>query len=219
MLGIRGHSEGGITGILPPILDILDTDLYGRTLFSYSESAMMGGHTLFISQTSDESYAYFYFLDNFHSFTDDEMTSYANREYEWWDVNHWPEHIVAELKERNSWNQPINHDRLTRVGISHRKPDPRPVSDQQITLIYGAVFEDDAFVRPLDRVILFAIDDHGRSIHAGFGARNLRYIVMLFNPDESINMDTGIMEILDPHNYRDQLREFMQQNNWNMPLE
>ena len=175
----------------------------------------MGIRSIVISQMSDERYAYFYFLNNFAIFSEEEMDLFADRRTWIGDVV-WPEDVVTELKERNSWNQPINPDRMTRVEITRRKPDIRPVSDENIRSGIGQALERDTFIGRLSNVILFSIDNYGRSIHYADFRAFTGHTVFLFCADGSFINFKGN---LNPYNYRDQLLEFMQQNNWNMPLE
>jgi len=225
------HSLLSATGdhpvlVIRPLLVLVDEDLYGRRLFFYSEGARMSATSLIISQKSSEHYAYFYFLDNFHSFSEEEIAMFSDGQHGWWTRNLWPEDVVQELKERNSWNQPINHDRLTRVEITRRKPDVRAVSDEQLVEAHMEIREMlgiNGFPMGrsdmIRRFILFAVDDFGRSIHYISLGHFYGHSVIHFYPDGSFNLDIGLKGHLDPYNYRDQLLEFMQQNNWNMPLE
>ena len=41
---------------------------------------------------------------------------------------------------------------------------------------------------------------------------------MMFNPDESYNVETGIKEISDLNNYQEELIAFKELNSWNQPI-
>jgi hypothetical protein len=48
---------------------------------------------------------------------------------------------------------------------------------------------------------------------------NPRHVVMLFQPDSSLDEERGVMELYDTHNYQTELREFKELNGWNQPFE
>lgn len=67
-------------------------------------------------------------------------------------------------------------------------------------------------------MIFLRADDYGRSIYyADWGAYG--HFAILFQPDFSFDIDTGLLEITDLNNYQTELKLFMETNGWGTPLE
>jgi len=214
LLGVRGVGQANGLHVADSTITIRGTDTYGRVMFYFSDDVSRGisDHNLVIMQKADDTHAYFYFLDNFITYPQEGQ------------IVSFPLTSTRELQERNSWNTPLNPDNMTRVEIVRSKPDPRPVGDEDIIDAFMSIRDSDEPLRGQPSripsgIILFAIDNFGRSMHYMHFRYNTEHTVMLFLPDGSFDLETGFIGHLDPYNYRDQLKHFMELNRWNMPLD
>ena len=233
LLGARGSWREHVKQ--DPIVLIGDEDSFGRRLFLYYENAIyVSTYSLLICQSSDERYSYFYPHYNFISLSESHVTERlselftdgASSRAEYFErvLVSFPEDAVEELKVANDWDMPLDSERCIRVEIVRNKPNG-PVRNQTLMAFYRRALGDDA----LDNryfIIYHMTDDYGRSIYVGSGRfvsvgphGGRRHIVMLFQPDGSYNVINGVMELSDLFNYQDELREFKERNNWNMPFE
>jgi hypothetical protein len=215
ILGTLGH--GGVPGptdrALQPNIRILDEDDYGRVLFFYDEgvsrlSPYMKNLNLIIIQKAEGNYAYFYPYYNFNS------SSYENNRWEFTDED------IETLKEGNSWNQKLSEDsEFVRVRIARRKEDG-PVSFEQLVQLYRLVFPDivsGPSVRNMDeRMVFLRMDNYGRSIFLSVGAGDNqgKYFAILLQPDHSLDLETGVLEIVNHTSYQTELRLFKEANGW-----
>ena len=96
LLGMTGKSFRR-----PPVLEIKETDNYGRTLFYYYESDEVSRHHFIISQKSDSEFVYYYEDYNFISSSNIEISN----------------DDIENLKYANDWNEPIDETRLLKKKI------------------------------------------------------------------------------------------------------
>jgi len=201
LLGAIGYEP---SKMLSPTITVLETDNYGRILFSYSENSVgdIPDFSHIIIQKSDDGYAYFYSHYNF--------VSGLGR--------HSRDEAFYDLKEANSWNREMSDDsKFERVRIVRRKEDG-PISDNQLFDVYHEVFpgvELNRHSNPRVHMRFFRTDDYGRSIYIGIGDRV--YIVAIFQPDYSFDLETDTLDITSINNYQTELRLFMEANGWNTP--
>ncbi|MCL2864744.1 MAG: hypothetical protein FWE25_04280, partial [Lachnospiraceae bacterium] len=62
-------------------------------------------------------------------------------------------------------------------------------------------------------IFFLRTDNYGRSVYFR------RNTAILFQPDHSFDLETGVLEIIDPVRYQTELREFMEANGWDTPFE
>jgi len=217
LLGAKGHS---VTEIFHEIiLWVIDEDSYGRVMFLYIEPRATSTISLIISQSSSDTHVYFYPHFNFISAPSDELIS----EFERGILTNviFPEDLVADLKERNDWNQPLNFERVVRAAIIRTKPTG-PINRRTLREAHFAALGDYARGHVLAQ--FFTIDNYGRSIYLfsrvpnSFANINNHFAVVLFQPDGTFDEDIGIMALTELFHYQEILKEFMELNGWNQPL-
>ena len=213
LLGVRGY--GSSEQPFESIIEVIEEDNFGRTLYLYFENNPVSEYSLIISQESDEKHACFYPDYNFVSISygDNMGANHIEKAKESFSVEE-----IERLKKANDWNMAINKEKCVKVEISHKKSDG-PVNDETVMQLYRKALRADAYDF-LSSITFFTTDDYNRSIYLGKGTwSSNRYVVMLFNPDGSYDENRCLMELSDLNNYQDELKAFKDLNDWNMPLE
>ena len=224
ILGSRGYRQYSLP--TPVILHVIDVDAYGRALFFYTElyfrseeNARISAYSLVISQGSDGEYVYFYPHYNFISVG---QMIHTQRYFSAVDTSQlvadFTAEAIAELKERNSWNQALNLDNAVRVPIVRTKEDrDGPVDREQLLSFYNELHGRESTQWHGGVATFFIADAYGRSIYT-FQRGRRRVFVVMFLPDGSFDRNTGVMELPDLQQYQDELKEFMELNDWNQPF-
>ena len=202
LLGVRGFGRHYDIAFI----ETLDEDNYGRILFSYNENMV---YSWLIIQKVDGGYAYFYPYYNFI------LTSL---EHNW-------EFTIEEmeaLKEANSWNQPMSDisefERVPIVRLKEEGPTPHEI----LVEAYSELFPHVQNVNRRNisyRMNFLRMDRYGRAVYftgIRIDGNRMDYAV-LFQPDHSFDLETGVLEITDMNNYQTVLRLFMEANGWNEP--
>ena len=198
ILGVNGYLIGVLA---PPSIRILEKDNYGRILFRYHEENRSTTSHLILQKQSEE-YVYFYPHYNFllDAFFDSGII---------------PSEELERLKELNNWNQPMSDSsKFVRARIVGRKEDG-PVSEDKLIEVGKLIFPDATSTERqiIANTIFLRTDRYGRSIYFR------RNTAILFQPDHSFDIETGILEITDRFNYQTELRLFMEANGWDTPFE
>jgi len=204
-LGMTGYErEGGrhvAAGVVP-----IEEDRFGRVLFRYSEEAIFrevdhdSGRVIgrrvvvyIVAQIADGDYVYFYPHYNFIIRGESGVRVFESY-FE--DIPRVSNEDLTALKEANSWNQEMSDDSaFDRVRIVRRKED-------------GPASRD-------DRMVYLRSDRYGRSVYAI--STDSAHFVYFIQPDHSLDMEAGIIEIRDLFSYQTELRLFMEANGWNAP--
>ena len=208
ILGQRGYASGSVGGD-PPAITVLGADDYGRRLFSYNEGLANIGHTLnhlVIIQKVEGDYAYFYPHYNF---------IISTIEYNW----DFTDERIEALKEANSWNQSMSDSsEFVRVRIVRQKGEG-PISCDKLFEAFNDIFPDTNLSRgPATSAMVFLrTDNYGRSVYFVIGTYGTGVFAILFQPDHSFDLETGMLEITDRINHQTELRLFMEANGWNEP--
>ncbi|MCL2253498.1 MAG: hypothetical protein FWC09_03565 [Lachnospiraceae bacterium] len=198
-------SWGAVGGWYSIRINIIEQDAYGRVLFQYYESKV--NHCLIISQLTEEQFVYFYPDYNFISSSEDNFSMEQ----------------INELKERNDWNMDLNIDKCIRKEITILKEEGNIIKDSKFEAFYYDLYDDEpSFIS----ANYFSKDDYGRSIYTtrSRGKRTVTYsgddiIIMMFYPDGTYNKEVGYFELTELYNYQDELKQFKERNNWNLPFE
>ena len=192
MLDTRGYLYRGWLGNVGPSIRVRYEDSHGRRLFEYTED----NHRLsyIIIQKVDEGYAYFYPHYNF---------VFSHRD-------------IPSLKESNSWNKEMSdRSEFVRVRIVRTK-ERGPISDHKLIELFQLLFPKSNSDRRqiLSNTVFFRTDNYGRSIYS-FGIA-----VVLFQPDHSFDIETGLLVLEREYwyNYQTKLRLFMEANGWDTPF-
>jgi hypothetical protein len=212
----------------------IEKDSLGRIMFLYYEKGKISEYSLIISQKNDGKYAYYYPDYNFISISLGDCVIYDSTNKliigdpavdkcmlpsPTEDIfNLVLENIGVEkneeLKKRNDWNMAIDIDRCERVKIVRQKAEG-PVRNSSVRSFYKKALGSDA--RSHAHTVFFTKDNYGRSMYVGYGRHGTgRIVVMLFQPDDSYDINIGVMELIDVNNYQDDLKAFKERNNWNI---
>ena len=199
----------------PASIVILAEDKFGRTLFRYGEGSFgVSEANLLIVQRIDDGYVYFYPHYNFIS---------SSREFNW----AFTDENINNLKKVNNWNRPLSDDsEFLRFPISRDFNNRGPVSAELLTDAYMEVFPEFTLRRNQNTIrttsmIYFRSDDYGRSVYyvtGRIGEGVFVHYAVLFQPDHSFDLATGVLLIEDANNYQTELRLFMETNGWNTPF-
>ena len=216
IIGTRGYNVSEIVEF-PDIL-ALETDDFGRSLFLYYENVV----SLIIIQQNDEEFVYYYPYYNHISIRRLPMGINISDSLSMDDIEKsFTIEAILDFKSKNDWNQPINFDKAIRTEIVTVKNDiDGPINKRSITHTYNTVFGENAIRNP--NAVFFITDNYKRSIYTaiirdGFAGDGRRTVIMLFQPDGSLDAERGVMELNDLYQYQDDLKAFMEQNEWNEP--
>ncbi len=134
ILWCQGHSWGA-DFTMPSKIELIETDKYGRTLFTYYESKSLIYEkeclALLISQKTENDYVYFY--EDVNHFTVED-NGFSLRKYIF------SEEQINRLKERNDWNKEINLDKCVKAAVRNSKPDV--MIDEQTVRSYIDIPDD-----------------------------------------------------------------------------
>lgn len=219
LLGARGYSTSEI--FHEALILVIDEDSYGRIMFYYTEDSEISSFNLLISQSSSETHVYFYPHFNFISLPLDEIY-FERNVYGIFNVI-FPEEMVEKLKQRNDWERPLNLEQAISVEIVRAKPTgpiPRAILREAHRESLGEHARGTVHYR------YFNSDNYGRSIYVFSKRVNARsesvsgnhHAVVLFQPDGTFDENLGVMELTDWFHYQEELKEFMEKNDWNQPL-
>ena len=134
------------------------------------------------------------------------------------------EEELDTLKEANSWNESMSDSReFERVPIV-RLIEVGPVSLDILNEVRFELFPE-ATNRINSgnvnyRMNFLRTDRYGRSVYLARGPGDERLInpyAVIFQPDHSFDLETGVLEITDINNYQNELRLLMESNGWNEP--
>jgi len=205
----------------------LEEDRFGRVLFRYSEEVIYREvdsdsgrliwrrvHVYVVAQKVDVEYAYFYPHYNFIIRGD---SGTVNRRFESYfeDIPSSSFEDMVALREANSWNQEMSDDSaFERVKIVRQK-ESGPITNRMLVDVRREIIDSghDSFEPGWG--IFLRTDRYGRSIYTRTSDDS--HLVVLFQPDHSFNVETGVLEITDMFNYQTELRLFMEANGWNTP--
>ncbi|MDR1940050.1 MAG: hypothetical protein LBQ40_04565 [Clostridiales bacterium] len=200
------HTLIGIGNYQFDRIEILETDDYGRTLFSYSHTG--GGldlKALLICQKSDKKYTFFYTDYNF-MLTDEFILPEGWAEVKGGDLAE----EIELLKERNDWGEELKEELLMKVPI--RRYQKSPISDRKLRKAFESVGEYGRYWYSS----YLTEDPYGRCIYIVNNHDNMDY-VMLVSKDGSYDSENFLTEIDYMTDYREQLKEFKERNRWNLP--
>ena len=214
LLWIRGASfQSDCDG--PPYIEILETDSYGRVLFSYREKSWgdKSFASVLIMQKVEDGYVYFYPDVNFFS-----VESTKNMQV----PVVFPDENIETLKQNNDWEKEIDLSVCTKKAITEQSESFEAYyengRDTETISIISDVIKP---YNPNGDVNWYfykgMCDDHGRTIFHGYVGD--QKMAILFMSDMTYNFDTCFFIPDDLYHYQDEFRKFKEQNNWNQPLE
>lgn len=210
LLGATGYAISEV--IMNSEIKVLEEDKYGRKLFLYFENKVVSTYSLLISQKSDDEYVYFYPDDNFISLSREELHTFDEQAKP---ENSFSEEAISILKRKNHWDMEMDTEHCMKYKIT-RKKEEGPVLKRLQKQLYEKALGEDAYNYKYS-MDYFISDRYNRSIYLARGkASSKRYLVMLFQSNDSYDESTYLMELKDLQNYQEELRAFKSLNNWNM---
>jgi len=204
-----------------PTTDIMEEDDYGRVLFFYPLNSLEI-LILYISQTSDDEYVWFYPHYSFYAYKAEDgrfqgFPSFSKEKF----LGSFPAEEIEEFKRRNDWNEEMDLSKAVRVPIeTHIKLREGPINNEHLTQTHLEILGPMDNERVTPSLRFFMVDDYGRSLYQGnrnWGKGDdivFRSVMVLFQADGSYEY----LELADSILYdQTELREFKEQNGWNQP--
>jgi len=182
-----------------PVLEIKETDEYGRVMFYYEEGSIINAYNILIAQKSDDEFVYYYEDYNFISSCNNEFAK----------------ENIETLKANNDWNKPIDETKLIRKKIIEQEDISSldsNIIEEKFTKIMGAEWEFNATINEL------TTNEEGKKIVlvtavCGYREATDKYFALIIDSEGNFDKDE-IMEITDHSNYQEQLKQFKEKNNW-----
>ena len=197
-----GHSQGADRPIDSKI-EILETDEYGRTLFTYMEARYtrrtMKYSALLVAQYTSDDQVFYY--EDCNYIVKDRSVSLTFGQNE-----------MEHLKEINDWNKPINADKCIGKTIIRKK---QTNSEIENAVINKVITEYDASDYQHFTFADYLTDDkNGNSIFYGIIDRSSSEEVIFFVAFVSANGEIKIFTPSDLFNYNEELKAFKAENGW-----
>ncbi|MDR1940052.1 MAG: hypothetical protein LBQ40_04575 [Clostridiales bacterium] len=189
-------------------IEILETDDYGRTLFSYINSeGKPQQKALLICQKSDKKHTYFYTDYNF-MLTDEFILPEEWAEVKGGDLAE----EIELLKEKNDWGEELKEELLMKVPIRRYKKSP--ISDRKLRKAFKSVGEYGG----CRYGVYLTEDPYGRCLYIVRSYDDISY-VMILSKDGAFDKENFLieMDIWDMSDYWTPLKEFKERNRWNLP--
>ncbi|MBE6635459.1 MAG: hypothetical protein E7617_04590 [Ruminococcaceae bacterium] len=218
---LRGYISNG-EALYDADVSVLDTDVFGRVLFGYSESNYNDReYYVLIMQYTESEKAYYYPDDCFAAIR---LESHGSKP----DINH---DRITNLKKRNDWGIPIDESKCEATDIVRKKPDGK-LSPNDI-LFEGIVSEyienSEIYIHPkngslVHRFSFVSADAYGREIYTVYtnyteytDKTETMYsciFLVVLNPDESYDPE-GVILMEDPTDPAEDMRAVRALNGWN----
>lgn len=189
-------------------IEIIETDGFGRTLFSYHEKYYSGGElsysALIVSQYSSNGQVYYYEDCNYIVKKQDPNASRLQ------DFN--LEEIEC-LKSINDWDKPINADKCISKTISKNK---QTISEVKNAVIDMVVTENDLSGKNYNAFADYlTADKNGNHIFYGAiirldGENDIYFVAFVSGDSEKIELLTPS----DLYDYAEELTNFKERNGW-----
>lgn len=226
---IDGHGSNG-EATYDAEVEVLDTDQYGRTLFSYHEQR---GPTLALVMQYRDNNTVYYYPDDCYIF----ISSYSyDDEYDAQEIQVDPSsEEISILKSLNDWNLPINENKCEKSEILKRKAtkDKLKIKDHQFETVIEKYYADsNIYVNP--RNVSFVrysnylmSDSYGREMHVIYTDFEEHYdkhityysyiFLAVFDPDENC-FQKSVTLIDDPMSPSQYVKAAKKASGWNTPL-
>ena len=231
MFAIEGYVSNGEV-IYDPVIEVIETDEYGRVLFFYDEyyddsiqPSVRYGMAFAIMQKSEDGYVYFYQDDCYVPYFDvvDEFDEVMKR------VD--PE-VLKALKARNDWNCEPDASKYTKAQISNKKPQGkirmRDYEFDEVVYPYAKANGYEGKDTSISRSFEYCNSDlYGRELYFVFGMSSdddgqggtvyAQYIyAVIVSPGKKFS-ENPLVEIAAPTESYENVRRLKEQNHWNQP--
>ena len=233
LVDINGHwSDGEMMG--GPYVDVIETDSYGRVLFSYSERQYIDNPDgtyfecvyLVVMQKKDETSAYYYPENCYYCVTVD----VDNEEYSY-DAD-----VIAKLKLLNDWEKPIDESKCDSTAIVTKRPDGKVKNGDNDTFLEGVIRRyherSGRYISPKNISFVgysrfVTVDDYGRELWTVYTEfeeytekmeihYSYKFLIVVM-PDGSCDESTVVL-LEDTYNAQDAVKSIKEANNWNNPI-
>jgi hypothetical protein len=209
------HSLLGVQGNEDDTLIILETDGYGRVLFSYQTETIWtsdkGTFGWLIAQKADEEKVFFYPNVCFVQVDAEEDLLGSQKD---------------TLKEENDWGEPLDDNQMDWLPVSRLKISTSLSKANGIILdAYGSHIQEEG-MEDTPQWQLQTVDHEGRELFIIFDLsydeenEELvwgRMFFLILQSDGSYDPDTFFVEITDRLNFQTDLAELKMENEWNSP--
>ena len=205
----NGHSFSADKYINPQI-EIIDEDLYGRTMFTYHEkyyaSANISFSALIICQASDEKDVFYY-----------EDVNYIIKEQELYTRNliGFEDEEIEKLKASNDWNLEINYDKCVKKEITTSKPTI--LYEKEIEAKIAGQFDLISGEYALFVNYLTSDSEDSDFIIYGYISKSDEdgiYFIGLVERDGDLLEELHLLVPLNVFDYKTEFIEFKRINNW-----
>lgn len=216
--------------VYEPDLEVLETDSYGRVLFSYSEKEYYDSDTeglyLLIMQAKTDNEA-LYYPEDCYRFIVTEVNAEPIYDTE----------TIMQLKELNDWERPLDESRCDSTPIVNKKPEGKIKNGKSDAFLEGVTeryYERvGRYVNPRNisfvRTSRFVVsDDYGRELYFVFARltdyedkREIYYshtLAIVMMPDGTCDESTVIL-LENPYASQSDIKLIKQMNSWNQPIE
>ena len=207
VLWLNGYSWGADYECDPQI-EIIEEDVFGRTMFIYYEKYYKGADisfsTLIICQDSNEKEVFFY-----------EDINYIIKEQKLYSQNieNFTDGEIAYLKLINDWNKEINYDKCVRKDITKAKQklsDEKEIKNliiNEFTLVNGkySLFID---------YLTSNVDDTKYIVYGYIRKTEQEGIYFIGLVENSYDIKLKVLVPLNVYDYKAEFIEFKKINNW-----
>lgn len=233
LFGAYGYCSSEVP--FPPVIDVIERDEYGRTLFFYDEGyeGRFFGTAIVIMQKSEDGYVYYYEDDCYFPNLNARKTFDYYAKYS----DLFTEEDIAVLKELNDWNKEINIELCTKSKIVDKKASGvlgiNWKDFDKVTKNYAKQmgYKGNDSIYRYD--IYCGSDKYGRELYYVYGVgRDVAGVgssppskyqdfnfAIIFNPDKTCPVE-NICEVPEiTVNYRETIKTLKQTVGWNQPYE
>lgn len=233
LVSVRGYwSDGERQG--GPFMEVIDTDSYGRVLFSYTERQWLkdndGKHKesvyLIVMQKKDNTTAYYYPEDcYYHVKTDMDDEKYV-----------FDPEVTETLKLLNDWEKPIDLAKCDSTEIVSKKPDGEIENGDNDEFLEGVIKRyherSGRYISPKNISFVgysrfVTSDDYGRelwTVYTEFEEHTEKVVtcysyqfLIVLMPDGSCDESTVVL-LEEPYNTQCEVKLIKEQNGWNKPI-
>lgn len=226
LVDIRGFCSDGERQA-DPFVEVIETDSYGRILFSYSENFRCDIVYLMVMQSRDDTTASYYPEDCYYCvevYQSDGKYSYDSE-------------VIESLKLLNDWEKPINLDKCDKTEIVKRKPEGKVKNGDDDTFLEGVIKRyherSGRYISPKNISFVsysrFVVKDvYGRELWTVYTKfeeytekmeihYSYKFLIVVM-PDGSCDESTVVL-LDDSLNAQDAVKNIKASNNWNKPIE
>ena len=236
LVDVQGYwSDGELSG--EAYVEVIETDSYGRVLFSYSErkdypdgkGGYKEGIYLLVMQSKDADEVRYYPEDCYRFVKVDRLEYGEGYAFD-------PE-VIAGLKTLNDWEKPMDASKCDSTEIVKKKPEGKIKNGEDDAFLEKIIGEYYArsgrYIHPKNASFVsdssfVTKDDYGRELYTVYSrfdeytdkceTQYLYRFLLILMPDGSCDENTVIM-LDDADNSQNEVKLIKESNNWNKPIE